>query len=178
LEINTLYKNVLNGDKNSENILFKELYVRFSLFAFQRIRNEGDIEEIVQDTMLTIINNYREINFETSFSAWAYNVLINKIRNYNRKKRAVRKYIREDLDNTEKHMDWGADPIFVPKLLDCLRQILVINKRYARVLNLKFQGYDTDFICKKLNISINNLYVIISRARSLLQECLDRGEIS
>jgi RNA polymerase sigma-70 factor (ECF subfamily) len=176
LQINELYKNALNGDKDAEKEFFEELSVRFSLFAFQRIRNEEDAEEIVQDTMLTIIDNYRAIKFDVSFSAWAYNVLINRIRNYYRKNKVVKGVIKENFGDVDKYSDQSTSPILIRKLLNCLREILGINKRYARVLNLKFQGYDADFISKKLKISTDNLYVLVYRARSMLQACLDRGE--
>jgi DNA-directed RNA polymerase specialized sigma24 family protein len=64
-----------------------------------------------------------------------------------------------------------------PRLLDCLRKLHAVNKRHARLVNLCYQGYSVDEICRKMNLTRTNLYTILSRARTALQVCLDEGDI-
>ncbi|MCP4703925.1 MAG: RNA polymerase sigma factor [candidate division Zixibacteria bacterium] len=178
MTINELYKLACNGDKTSEAVFLQTLTVRFRLFLYHKNINEEDAKEIVQDAMFTIIKEYKKINFETSFAAWAYNVLQNKLLNYFRKSKKHGEIISSSSDNQAgEFRTWEPDPILAPQLLDCLRKIGKINMRYARILNLHFQGYKVNEICKKLEITPNNLYVILSRARSMLASCLEKGGI-
>ena len=178
MDINTLYKKARDGDKASENEFFQVLTVRFRLFLYQKNVNEEDAKEIVQDAMFTIIEEYKKIVFETSFAAWAYNVLHNKLLNYYRKSKRRSETVTSSKENpTKEYATWDPDPILAPQLLDCLRKIGKTNTRYARILNLHFQGYKVNEISEKLDITPSNLYVILSRARSMLASCLERGGI-
>jgi DNA-directed RNA polymerase specialized sigma24 family protein len=51
------------------------------------------------------------------------------------------------------------------------------NKRYARILVLRYQGYSAEEICDEFKITSKNLYMILSRARVLLKRCIETGEI-
>jgi len=177
LEINTLYREAKFGGKAAEEKLFRALLVRFRLFVFRRILNEEDAEETVQEALLAVAEHMHNIDFTVSFSAWAYNVLINRIHGYYRKKnRQVSTSDNlQEIDSLKE--DWTPDPLLIPKLLGCLKKVARSNRRYARILVLKFQGYDAQEICRKLNLSANNLYVILSRARSLLKECMEKEGI-
>jgi DNA-directed RNA polymerase specialized sigma24 family protein len=60
--------------------------------------------------------------------------------------------------------------------MDCFRKICRSNNRHARVLNLHYQGFTTVEICRRLDISENNLYVLLSRARRALELCLGKDD--
>ncbi len=179
VNINSLYKDFLSGKKEAESRLFKYLYVRFRLFATQRIWNEQDAEEIVQDTLMTIFNKCQKMEFESSFASWANNILEFKISNYLRTKTRRQKK-KEDIIS-EKANQWltssTPEPDFKLKLLACLREIAKANIRYARILNLCYQGYKANEISEKLKITTKNFYMILSRSRSLMELCLETGRI-
>jgi len=165
------------GDKDAENEIFRILTVRFRLFARQRVGDNEAADDISQKACVIILEKYRNENFTVGFDAWAYGVLKMGIRNYyhgimqNRKKGQA---IKSD-PLTESATSVTINPDVEMKLLKCLEKIMTINSRYARVLNLAYQGYGADEICKKLRVSKNNYYVILNRARSLLWECLKEG---
>ncbi|MBT4678563.1 MAG: RNA polymerase subunit sigma-70, partial [Flavobacterium sp.] len=49
-------------------------------------------------------------------------------------------------------------------------------KKYAMVFRMKtIQEIDTEIICKELDISSSNLWVIIHRARMQLRKCLEEN---
>ncbi len=54
-----------------------------------------------------------------------------------------------------------------------------INKlpeKYALVFRMKtIQGFETEDICKELDITASNLWVIIHRARTQLRDCLEKN---
>jgi len=177
LTIDELFEITRNGDKADEQRLFEALSVRFRLFAYRRIWEEEEALEIVQDALMKIASQYRDIVFRTSFAAWAYKVLINEIRNYVRKRKRRGETTSLGVEDESMYGSFGADPALLPQLLDCLHRLARRNLRYARILNLKYQGYGAADICEKMAISPNNLYVILSRARIMLKNCLEKGVV-
>lgn len=174
MSIDKLHARAIGGDKISEKKLFSQLTDSFMIFAQQRIWDEAEAGEIVQDTLLTISEKYRSIQFETSFSAWAYKVLENKIMSYFRTKKS----------RAEKLRQWqspppavNVEPEFRIKLLDCLKKLGSVNNRYARIINLSYQGYSGEEIAQKMETNKNNVYNILARARTRLKKCLDEGNI-
>ncbi len=139
--------------------------------------NSQDCEEIVQDALTTIAEKYRQVQIESSFAGWAYKVLNNKVLDYYKSKR-VRSARTTPLEVAEPDLIGAAtDPQLKTRLLDCLRKIHGANSFHARALNLHYQGYNTEEICAKLGIASNNFYVMLSRARTMLRVCLEKGDI-
>jgi RNA polymerase sigma-70 factor (ECF subfamily) len=177
MNINDLYSNAVSGNRLFESRLFEYLSVSFRIFAQQRIRNEQDVEEIVQDTLMTIANKYKDIDFETSFAAWSYKVLNNKMLDYFKAQR-VRSKARSIMSAEENPGGaWKPDPTLKRRLRKCLKMIGDANSQHARVLNLHYQGYTTAEICERLGIKKGHLHVMLSRARSMLETCLAKGDI-
>ncbi len=176
MNINSLYEMVRKGSKDAEERLFSELFESFSIFVQQRIWNKQDCEEIVQESLVAIKDKYTSIEFEKSFAAWAYRVLENKILHFLRSKRY---HESRYLQDSEYHpsMQIRPDPDFKRRLLNCLKLISIKNIRCARVLNMHYQGFSVSEICDKLRLTRNSMYILLSRARSLLKLCLEKGEI-
>ena len=179
MNINDLHKEARQGDKRAREELFSKLSARFNLIATQRIWDRNEVADIVQDAMMVVIRDYERIEFTTSFAAWAHKVLDNKILNYIRKK-GLREKITVPMELTEfeevftKETDWQG---LNDQLKKCLKKILKKNANYGRILNLHYQGYQTDEICEQLQLTSSNAYSILSRARSLLKLCLEKGDI-
>jgi RNA polymerase sigma factor (sigma-70 family) len=177
LDINTLHSKAHGGDRDAEDELFQSLTARFRLFAKREIWDEADSEDIVQSALVTIIEKYRGIEFEISFSAWAHRVLENKILSYYKKKGRKESVLIEGNDIERFSDSQNPDPEFEARLEDCLRKVSFANKRHARILILSYQGYTTREICSKLGITESNFYSLLSRSRSMLKFCLDTGDI-
>lgn len=176
-DLNQLCMRAQQGDKTAENRLFQNLFERFRLAAGYRIRNKEETEEVCQNAMKTIIEKYREIDFEGGFAAWAYKVLDNKVRKsfeLRERKRRRETELPDDRDDILPASDDCTSDLR-RKLLECLKEINRVNSRFARVIVLQFQGFKVDEICKKMKITRNNLYVLLSRSRSLLKQCLETG---
>jgi RNA polymerase sigma-70 factor (ECF subfamily) len=179
LDINELYHAAERGDSDGERQLFHELLIRFRIFALQRVWDDNDAEDVLQEALATISREFRQITIETSFAAWAYRVLDNKIMAYLKtKKRLAGRY--EHLNGTEGNqagVSDSQDPELKRRLLACIKKVGAKNAKYVRALNLHCQGYDTEEICRRLDITSSNFYAIMSRARSLLELCLETGDI-
>jgi RNA polymerase sigma factor (sigma-70 family) len=176
--INVLHKAVASGDSSAQERLFGCLTARFRLFVRLRITDRQDAEDVVQDALATIIREYRDMTFSSSFAAWAYKVLDNKVLSYiQSQSRRARRIERDPPEYVEAEADL-PDPRLKSRLLNCLKQILKVNQRYARSLSLHYQGYGTEDICRRLDIKANTFYSLLSRARTMLDNCLETGEVS
>lgn len=178
LNINQLHKDAAAGDKTAEYRLFHFLSERFEQFAHHRIWDTEDARDVVQDAMVSIAREYRSIGFEVSFLAWAYKVLDNRILAYirRRKQRGDRVVTVEDV-RLLGDVPIDINPALQARLLDCLKKVGNINRRHARILGLHYQGYSTDEICARLSMTKNGLYIALSRARTMLEVCLETGRV-
>ena len=178
MNVNDLHRAACHGDKAAHRSLFTLLSERFALLIHRKVWNEQDARDIVQDALVTIAGEYDKIEFRTSFQAWAYKVLENKLLGYFKKKRSLsaRETAVPDAEVAQ-HLAAISNPAVRVRLLDCLRKINAVNTRHARVLNLKHQGYSTEEICERVRIGKNAFYIVLHRARAALEICLDTGEI-
>jgi RNA polymerase sigma factor (sigma-70 family) len=175
--INYLYNKALNNDKKAVNELFDYLSVSFRLFLQSRNLDRYDIEDIIQTVMLTISQKYRDLTSPYNFSSWAYKVLMNKLYDYY-KSRKGKKSKNINIDYMAKeHPGINSHAALLIQLKKCLSKISKKNLRYMRVLNLSYFGYTKSEICRKLQITPGNFYVILSRARAMLKRCLEEGDI-
>jgi len=175
--LNKLYNDFINGEKDAEGKLLHHLTVSFRLFAKHKIWNEHDSEEIVQDALMIIIGKCKDIKFETSFAVWAYRVLQNKILNHI-STRQTRKRLTDQYGSYDNSLSYHCPDIELKiRLKECFNKISKINSDHARILNLKYQGFTSDEICRTMKITKNNMYVKLSRARTALEICLKEGDL-
>lgn len=177
MDINSLYTAARTGDKTSEEQLFQALSVRFRLFALQRIWDEEDCNDVVQNTMMVIAREYKVTDITTSFSAWAYKVLNNRILGYIKARRSQSGKTESLSEGPSEPSMTDTDPTLESRLIDCIKKVAGANRRYARVLNLYYQGFTTREVCDRLHMTPNHSYVALSRARSMLELCLEKGVI-
>ncbi len=126
--------------------------------------------------MLTISEKYSALEIESSFAAWAYQVLEFKLARYYRdKKTAARKFAYDGgMQNAPEPAAQTASPDLKRYLLECLKKVGVTNRKFARILNLQYQGFGTSEICERMKVTASNAYIILSRARRALKECLEK----
>ena len=175
MNIEQLYTRAKSGSEDYELRLFAELTVRLRLFAYRMTGDMEEAKESVQDAMVHIVDGFRKGTFEYSFTAWAHAVLKHTV--YNRA-RKVRRRVQLLQTNVWQTDNWVFQPDLdlEARLFECLRELIRSNQRYARVLNLKYQGFGTQQICAKLKVTRGHFYMLLSRARIALKACLDKGE--
>ena len=106
-------------------------------------------------------------------------MLDNRILNYLRKKqRETSRLDGESSVNPDAMVSAAViDPNLKRRLVLCLRKLCRRNLRYARILLLHYQGYRTDEICRRLGVKQPTVYSALSKARTMLEECLDQGDV-
>ncbi len=175
MEINALYARARSGNSADQQALFVALTARFQLLARHRVRDRQDAEDIVQETLAVIHREYRGLDVHSSFAAWAFTVLRNRMLAYFDKRRADAARTATFADDFDVPEQDGVGRLadLRRRLLFCLKRIGRANIRYARIINLHHQGYGTEEICERLGLTATNCYSVLSRGRDMLEKCLE-----
>jgi len=160
-------------------------------FALVRVRDRTLAEDLVQETLLAAFRGRDSFSGRSSERTWLVGILKNKIADHFR--RSAREssrdeqLLREALGDTpfdgKGHWragpsDWGTDPAALARqagFLDQFRRCLSeLPGTQAGAFTLReVDGLGTQEICKILEISETNLWVILHRARMRLRACLE-----
>jgi RNA polymerase sigma-70 factor (ECF subfamily) len=142
-------------------------------------------EDAVQTTFLTFFRRCHEFDGRARVGTWLYGILIRKISETRRG--LTRENAAEDIDEVvESRFDaagrWvrpprGPDAELATKetmrhLAECL-EWLSVRQRLAFGLR-ELEDQSPEEVCKALEVSRNNLGVLIFRARNRLRECLEQ----
>lgn len=163
-------------------------------YALLRTRDPRVAEDLVQETFLAALQNRARFAERSSERTWLIGILKHKIMDY------FRQTSREstldgddqatevvvDLFDDQGHWhapatapkNWIEDPSQIlerKEFWDVLARCLAaLPPRQARAFSLReIDDLDSEEICKLLNISATNLWVMLHRARSHLRRCLE-----
>ena len=166
-------------------------------YAITRINDSQQAEDLVQETFISALKNYENFKGESKASTWLIAILKNKIIDIYRKK--VREFKQESLDTlafTDNYFDekghwkkgsypgpWKSDAIdeqdrdeFYKILQKCLSRLKEI-QRIAFVMK-HLDDAETEEICKELEITASNYWVLIHKAKLQLRDCLEKNWIN
>jgi|PlaIllAssembly_1097288.scaffolds.fasta_scaffold370222_2 RNA polymerase sigma factor (sigma-70 family) len=174
--IEQLCRRAQAGDNLAVQELFSVLTDSFRIFATHRFRDHAEAEDVVQDALAVVAQKYKEITFDSSFAGWAHNVLRNTISSHVQTKGTRARLQPQVIASMAPADRYDPDEEFVQSVLHCLEQVARANRRFARTLNLSYQGYTAIEIAGKLEMRIDYLYVLLARARSMLHGCLGMNE--
>jgi RNA polymerase sigma-70 factor (ECF subfamily) len=166
-------------------------------FALVRLRDATRAEDMVQETFLAALKGGARFAGRSAEKSWLVGILKHKILDYYRK--ASRETAFTDLDfySDEESdrflsegifkggwihelgpMEWASEPgasldseTFWKTFHDCSSKL---PKNVSTVFTMReVDGIETKEICQLLNISENNLWVMLHRARMALRRCLE-----
>jgi RNA polymerase sigma-70 factor (ECF subfamily) len=166
-------------------------------YAQFRLRDTSAAEDAVQETFLAALKAYERFQGRGSERTWLVGILKHKITDYFR--RITREApIGEGADDGSEHnefferkdewtghwnndyapSDWHATPAqlversdFWRVFSDCLSPL---PQRTASAFTLReVDGLTSEEICEMLSITVNNLWVMLHRARLQLRNCLE-----
>jgi len=176
-KISEIYGLAAGGDRKAESKLFEVLTERFHLFAHLRVWNREEAEDLVQEALAVVAAEYRAVKIESSFAAWAHKIMENRLLGYIQKRRREKGRVISGGNNEYLTASWTPDPTMRLRLLDCLKKVCEANPRYARIINLHHLGFSRQEISGRLEITLDQTYVVMSRARAMLKECLEKGSV-
>ncbi|GGK37395.1 MULTISPECIES: sigma-70 family RNA polymerase sigma factor [Flavobacteriaceae] len=159
-------------------------------YTISRINNHDQAKDLVQDTFFAALNAKDNFQGKASERTWLISILKRKIIDYYRKinsakgKAEVKMNFYSDGelegDWIEERVptDWNAEieknienKELTIALENCINSL---PEKYAMVFRMKtIQQFETEEICKELEITSSNLWVIIHRARTQLRKCME-----
>ena len=181
------------SDTNPENWvdLYADLLYRFAIL---RLNDENLAQDMVQETFLSALKSIKKFEQKSSIQTWLITILKNKIIDHYRKSFTDDKntnpsiapnddfgdYLESGMWNSEKApKNWNksAEDIFEEtEFFEILHQCLaLLPEQSRRVFSLReIDGMKSKEICKELDISASNLWVLLHRARNGLRKCIEK----
>lgn len=172
-------------------------------YALIRVNKRETAEDLVQETFISGLKQKSSFRAESTEKTWLYTILKNKIIDYyrsNEKKYSGKFYDINDEHGTDRYFHhegsrtgtWkenqqtiifneSADNQllsgeFYTILQNCIERL---PDKWATVFRLKnIEELETKTICKELNLSSSNLWVIIHRAKLQMQECMKNNWVN
>lgn len=161
-------------------------------YAIVRVNNHDLAKDLVQETFFAGLKSAKNFEGKSTERTWLISILKRKIIDYYRKinskkgQAEVRMNFYDDGDNEGNWIEervpqtWEneAEKRIESRELhnqidDCID---FLPEKYAMVFRMKtIQEFDTEDICKELDITPSNLWVIIHRARTQLRKCLEEN---
>ncbi|GAB4183767.1 MAG: RNA polymerase factor sigma-70 [Calditrichia bacterium] len=161
-------------------------------FAMVRVNNKQIAEDLVQDTFFSAIKKVDTFEGKSSVRTWLTAIIRRKIIDYYRKKSThMEEQLPESPFNVEGEMighwrsefapqEWQGNPEdafnqkeFFLILRDCLSHLP--DKIRAVFVMKELDQLDSEYICKEMNITSSNYWVLLHRARLGLRQCLEKN---
>lgn len=160
-------------------------------FAVVRVKDRGIAEDLIQETFLAALQSKDRFKGQSSEKTWLFSILKHKIIDHFRKNKPNRlgKEISRDGSDVEPFFNskggwqirpehWRTDPSETQEIKEFLdhfyRCLADLPKRNADAFVYReIDGLNTEEICKLLDITATNCWVMLYRARMLLRRCLE-----
>lgn len=160
-------------------------------FAMLRLRDASAAEEVVQETFLAALQSIDRYAGQASERTWLAGILKHKVVDHFRKLSRDRSSVETTNDadlqlfdenrywiHEDGPRDWGPDPSteyervrFGEILQDCLSGL---PPRMAAAFTMReIDDVESGEVCKVLDVTSTNLWVILHRARAQLRLCLE-----
>jgi RNA polymerase sigma-70 factor (ECF subfamily) len=159
-------------------------------YAVVRVNNGDLAKDLVQDTFFAGLKSAKNFQGKSTERTWLISILKRKIIDHYRKinSNKGKAEIRMNFyDEGENEGNWLEER--VPQSWDNQSEKLIENEelkyqldscinalpeKYGMVFRMKtIQEFETEEICKELDITASNLWVIIHRARTQLRKCME-----
>ena len=161
-------------------------------YAVIRVSEVEIAQDLVQETFLAGLKSAKNFKGDASERTWLISILKRKVIDHYRK-------INSKKGKAEVRINWSADDesegnwleekvadTFELTAEDTMQNeelgVAIYNcidklpAKHAQIFKMKtIQGIDTEDICKELNITPSNLWVIVHRARTMLVSCLEKN---
>ena len=161
-----LVEKATNGDKEAFTKLILENQIKLYKIAKARLRNEADIEDVVQETMLILYTKLSKLKDNTKFEIWLYKILINQCNKKYRKNKInllpLEMIENQKIYSTEEKIENKLD---YEKILDMFSE-----KDRIIILLYYSNGYTTKQIAEILNKNENTIKTKLRRMKLKIRE--------
>ena len=160
-------------------------------FALARVQDRNVAEDLVQETFLAAVKARDRFEGRSSEKTWLFGILKHKVIDHFRKRQKT--LLTQDLTDSADRIDaffgkrgewrdrpahWRTNPGKAQETREFLdhfyRCLAGLPRRTADAFVYReIDGLRTEEICRQLDITANNCWVMLYRARMLLRKCLE-----
>lgn len=162
-------------------------------YALPRVSDGEVAKDLVQETFLAAWRNYENFKGEISEKNWLFTILKNKIIDHFRKASTRLTDSLPGIADNDPYFDSGEHwtSVTAPKEWSVDTDSVIDKKEFYEVLGkcksalkqiqntvftMKYlDGLESEDICKALNITASNYWVLIHRAKLQLRACLEKN---
>ena len=165
---------VLAGDRNSYELLMQKYNTRLYRVCRSYLKNEAEIEDLMQDTYIKGFLHLRQFGHRASFATWITRILINEVMQRFRKENRIGAAYSETIEkdrsdnNTPELASMNKELGFIlEKSIDSLPENykVVFMMREVEKLSVAETG-------SLLGITESNVKVRLNRAKEMLRDAL------
>lgn len=175
-------KEIIAGNPSSFDFIQKKYKPLLSIMIRRMVRNEDDVQDLVQDTFIKAYNALDKFKFGYSFSAWIYRIASNTCIDFLRKKRF--QFISIDRPNFTDDEDYVLeieDRNHMPDLevIQNDKQLAIneameqLPENFRKIIQLRHeQELDYQEIARILDIPLGTVKAHLFRARKMMYNSL------
>lgn len=161
-------------------------------YAVVRVNDSNIAKDLVQETFFAGLKSAKNFEGKSTERTWLVSILKRKIIDYYRKinsKKGQAEVRMSFYDGGENEGNWIEERVpqswkneaersienneLKSQIDKCIEKL---PEKYAMVFRMKtIQEFETEEICKELDITPSNLWVIIHRARTQLRNCMEKN---
>lgn len=167
-----LIEKAKKGDKEALTDLIMRNQEKLYKIARARLKNEADIEDVIQETMLILYTKLLKLKDNTKFEIWLYRILINQCNSKYRKNK-VRIVPLEAIENQKEY----SQEIQIEDKLDYEKLLKGFSYQEQTILLLYYSnGYTTKQIAEILSKNENTIKTKLRRMRQKIKEKWEEEE--
>lgn len=164
-----LIKQVLGEDEEATRLLCNFLSPKLGRLIFRKIDNPCDAEEVLQDTLISILDSLPLFSGKSSFLAWSLSITKHEIIDYYRKKK-IKAILFSHLPFLEDLASSALGPqelLLKKELTEEIKKVLgKVSEGYRKILRLKYiEGCSVAEIARQMELSPKAIESRLTRAR-------------
>lgn len=169
-----LISKVIKRNQEAIKIFYKKYSSCLSGYIQSKIEKREDAEEILQDTLISLLDSLPLFSYRCLFTTWAMSIARHEVADFYRK-RKIKSFVFSKLPFLENLVSEALGPDLVFQQKEAKEEIgkalSYLNEGYSRILRLKYiEGHSMAKIGSLLNLSVKAVESRLSRARLAFQK--------
>ncbi len=159
-----------NGDKRAYATLLRDIASLLRGYLIKRLNNTGEVEDIIQETLIGISNTLHTYNTDRPFKPWLFAIANYKLNDYFRKLYRRTEFSSVDFEKIEPTL--GEDVTEAREISEYVHKGLrSLPEKQRRIVHMmKLDGYSAREVAEHMNMSTSAVKVSAHRAYKSLKK--------
>ena len=172
------------GDEAAFTVLYERYFERVHNFAYGRLRNRADAEEVAQETFVSVFRSLPSFAGRSSLLSWIYGITKNTVNNHIRRSRAQEQRIERAENELVRnaHSFEACSPEEHARFRRCadaaLQSLEDVSKWQAEVFALRhFENLPIQEIAERMSRSNDAIRSSLYRVKKLIVEAVETEQV-